>query len=233
MFLQLVFVSLLQLLFGLVFLLAGFRLFVLLMPLWGFFAGFLVTAQAIQELFGGGFLASISSWVFGFVVGALCAAAAYFFYYAAVTILCATVGYELGVGLMAGLGVVSGVVLFIVGLVVAAVLAATVIFFNLPRTFIVVLTALAGAGMILTGILLALGRVSLVELNWGIVGAFIRASWFWSLLYLALAAAGIVAQLRLPEEYLLEPYGQDELSRRMPVHGQLDGRSPSGRAPAV
>lgn len=233
MFLQIVFVSLLQLLFGLAFLLGGFRLFVLLLPLWGFFAGFLVTAQALQELLGGGFLASISSWVFGFVVGALCAVAAYFFYYAAVTILCATVGYELGVGLMAGLGVTSGAVLFIVGLIVAAALAAAVIVFDLPRAFIVALTALAGAGMLLTGVLLALGRVSLGELSWGIVGASIRASWFWSLLYLALAAVGIVVQMRTPEGYTLEPYGREELARRAPAHGHVDEHYPAGGAPAA
>jgi hypothetical protein len=81
MFFQIVFVALLQCLIGLGLCFAGYRLFVLLLPVFGFFAGFLVTAQAIQELFGGGFLATASSWVFGFVVGVLCALVAYFFYY--------------------------------------------------------------------------------------------------------------------------------------------------------
>ena len=56
-------------------------------------------------------------------------------------------------------------------MVVALVLAVAVIFLNLPQLFIIVLSALAGAGMILTGTLLALGRVSLTELNLGLVGA--------------------------------------------------------------
>jgi hypothetical protein len=209
MFFQIVFVSLLALLLGLAFCFAGFRLFVLLLPVWGFFAGFLVTAQAIQQLFGGGFLATTGSWVVGFLVGVVCAIAAYFFYYAAVAVLAATAGYELGVGLLSGLGVTSGVVLFLVGLVVAAALTAAVIFFNLPKLFIVVLTAGVGASLMLTGILLALGRISLVGLHWGLVGAFLRDSWFWSLVFIVIAAAGIAVQLLLPEGYTLEPYGQD------------------------
>src|SRR5437660_6546166 len=99
MFFQIVFISLLQFVLGLLLCFAGFRLFVILLPVFSFFAGFLLTAQAIQQLFGGGFLATASSWVFGFVVGLLCAAAAYFFFYAAVVILAASAGYELGVGL--------------------------------------------------------------------------------------------------------------------------------------
>jgi hypothetical protein len=209
MFFQIVFVSLLALLLGLAFCFAGFRLFVLLLPVWGFFAGFLVTAQAIQQLFGGGFLATTGSWVVGFLVGVVCAIAAYFFYYAAVAVLAATAGYELGVGLLSGLGVTSGVLLFLVGLVVAAVLTAAVIFFNLPKLFIVVLTAGVGASLMLTGILLGLGRISLTGLHWGLVGAFLRDSWFWSLVFIVIAAAGIAFQLLLPERYTLEPYGQD------------------------
>ncbi len=71
MFFQIVFVSLALLAFGALFCAVGFRLFVLLLPLYGFFAGFVVTAQSIQQLFGGGFLATTGSWVFGFFVGLL------------------------------------------------------------------------------------------------------------------------------------------------------------------
>jgi len=210
MFFQIVFVSLLQCLIGLGLCFAGFRLFVILLPVFGFFAGFLVTAQAIQELFGGGFLATTSSWVFGFVAGVIFAVVAYLFYYGAVVVLAATVGYEVGVGLMTGLGVNSGFVLFIVGAVVALVLAVAVVLLNLPQLFIIVLTALAGAGMILTGTLLALGRVSLTDLNLGLVGAFIRSSWLWSLVYLAIVAFGILVQLLLPEDLMMEPDRQEQ-----------------------
>jgi Domain of unknown function (DUF4203) len=165
MFIQIVFVSLLQLVLGLLLCFAGFRLFVLVLPVFSFFAGFLVTAQAIQQLFGGGFLATTSSWVFGFVIGVLCAVAAYFVYYAAIAILAVTAGYELGVGLMTGLGVNSSFLLFLIGLIVAVAVVAAAIVINLPKVLIVALTAEAGASLIVTGILLALGKVSLAALQ--------------------------------------------------------------------
>jgi len=98
---------------------------------------------------------------------------------------------------------------------------AAVVFLNLPKALIVALTAGAGASIILSGILLALGRISLAALTWGVVGAFIRASWFWFLVFLVLAGAGIAAQLLLPEEYTLAPYGTEELGSPPPMRRQL------------
>jgi Domain of unknown function (DUF4203) len=216
MFFQIVFASLLQILIGLALCFAGFRVFVLILPLIGFFGGFVVTAQAIQELFGGGFLATVSSWVFGFVVGVFCAVIAYFFYYAAIVVLAATFGYELGTGLLSGLGVSSGVLLFIVGLVMALALCVAVVLLDLPQLFIIALSALVGASMILTGILLALGRIPLADLKYGVVGAFIRDSWFWGLVYLAIAGAGIAVQIILPERYDLEPNWPEQMSPHAP-----------------
>jgi hypothetical protein len=205
-FIQIVFVALLQILLGLGLCFAGYRLFVALLPVFGFFAGFLITAEAIRELFGGGFLAITSSWVFGFVVGLFCAIASYLFYVAAVAVLAAAVGYELGIGVLAGFGVSSGILLFLVGVLVAIALTAVVFALDVPEILIVVVTAAAGASMILTGVLLALGRIPLEGLTWGVFGAFLRESWFWSLVFLAIAAVGILAQLRLPKDFALEPY---------------------------
>jgi hypothetical protein len=207
-FVQTVTVSLLALLLGLALCFAGFRFFVLLLPLWAFFAGFLVTAQAIQEVFGGTFLATISGWVFGFVVGVVCAVLAYFSYYAAVVVLAASAGYELGVGILSGLGVSAGVLLFLVGVILAAAVVVAVVYLNLPKVLVIALTAGVGASLILTGVLLALGQITLPTLTWGVVGDFIRSSWLWFLVFLVLMVAGIFAQLRLPEEYPVEPQPQ-------------------------
>jgi hypothetical protein len=98
-----------------------------------------------------------------------------------------------------------GFVLFLVGVLVAAAAVAAVIFHNLPKVLIVALTAGVGASLILTGILLALGRISLTALSLGIVGDFIRSSWLWFLVFIVLAVVGIFAQLRLPEEYMGAP----------------------------
>jgi hypothetical protein len=233
MFVQTVFISLLQVVLGLALCFAGFRLFVMVLPVLALFGGFLITAQVIQELFGGGFLISAGSWVLGIVVGLLCAVAAYYFFYAAVIVLAATVGYELGVGLMAGFGVNAGLLQFLVGVVVAAVVIAAVIFLNLPKVVIVALTAEVGATMILTGFLLAIGHISPAALHWGVVGAFIRDSWFWFLAFLAIAAAGIVVQLLLPEDFVPEPYSKEEVARRVSRQGQLAAHYPPWSARGV
>lgn len=214
MFFQTIFVSLMLLAFGAALCAAGFRLFVILLPVFGFFAGFLVTAQAIQELFGGGFLATTSSWVFGFFVGLIFAVVAYLFYYGAIVILAGTAGYELGVGLIAGLGVASGLLQFIVGFVVALAFAVGVVVFNLPRILIIVLTSLLGAGMILSGILVGLGRIPLVSLQYGFFGDFVHLSWFWTLVFLVIAGAGIAAQLYLSNRYTFQAYDEAEYYER-------------------
>lgn len=225
MFFQTVFVAVLAISLGLLVCFIGFRLFVILLPIWAFFAGFLATAQAIQQLFGGGFLATIGSWIFGLIVGLFFGLTAYFFYYAAIVILAATVGYELGIGVISGLGINSGFFQFIVGLAIAVILSVAIVVLNIPKVFIVVLTALGGAGMILTGILLALTRISLPDLTRGIVGAYLRGSWLWALVYLAIVALGIVTQMTLPAMYTLAPYGQELTSLQAPS-------TPTGSPPA-
>lgn len=243
MFLQTIFVSLVLLALGAALCAAGFRLFVIILPVFGFFAGFIVTAQAIQQLFGGGFLATTSSWVFGFFVGLVFAVVAYLFYYGAIAILAATVGYEIGAGIIAGLGISSGFLQFIVGLAVALAFAAGVIVFNLPRLLIVVLTSLIGAGMILSGILAGLGRIPLVALQYGVVGAFIRLSWFWSLAFLAIAAVGVTLQLLLASRFEFQPYDEEEYYQRTSTfepsvatpstQSDSSGSTPPAGAPAV
>lgn len=231
MFFQTVLVSLLMLSLGLATCFAGFRLFVILLPIWGFFAGFMVTAQGIQQLFGGGFLATVISWVAAVAIGALFAVMAYFFYYAAIVVLAATVGYELGVGLMIGFGVNTGFIQFIVGAILAAALSVAVVVFNLPRVFIVVLTALAGASIILTGVLVAFGVISLPALNMGLVGAFVRTSWFWFLAYVAIVVAGIAAQMAVPDAYRLSPYAQEQASFQAPTMSASTQPEPPYSAP--
>ena len=103
----------------------------------------------------------------------------------------------------------AGFLLFLAGVIVAAAVAAAVILLNLPKVLIVALTAEVGASLILTGILLAVGQLTLTALTWGVVGDFIRSSWLWFLVFVVLVFAGIVAQLRLPEAYTRAPQRQE------------------------
>ena len=72
---QLLCMGLIALTFGLVVIFGGYRLFLVLLPIWGFFVGFLLGAQAIQALLGEALLITVTSWIVGFVVGAIALAA--------------------------------------------------------------------------------------------------------------------------------------------------------------
>ena len=49
----------------------GYRLFLILLPIYGFFFGLGFGAHSVQALFGDGFLATTTSWVVGFFAGLL------------------------------------------------------------------------------------------------------------------------------------------------------------------
>ena len=69
---------------GLAFCFYGFRVFMVLLPIWGFFAGFLLGANAMTALFGDAFLATATGWVVGFLLGLLFAVLSYLYYWIAV-----------------------------------------------------------------------------------------------------------------------------------------------------
>jgi hypothetical protein len=204
MFFQIVLASLLIILMGLGLCFGGYRFFTILLPIWGFFAGFQFGATIFTNLFGQGFLSTVISWVIGLLVAIAAAALAYLFYAGAVILLAALVGYELGVGIMTWIGFKPGFIPFLVGLVFALGIGALAVFLRFPKLLIIGLTAFAGAGAILAGFFLALGRISLDSLRFGEVGAILRDSWLWGLLYLAIAAVGFAFQWRTTQNFILE-----------------------------
>jgi len=185
-------------LIGLAFVFAGFRFFLILLPIWGFFAGFVFGADIVTQLFGQGFLATTTSWVVGFVLAVVCALLSYLYYWFAVIFLGASAGYALGIGLMAWLGLHDGLFVFLVGLVFAAILVVAFIVLRVPKYLVLVATAFGGAFATLTGIALILGRVPLSDLSGGIVGSFVNdsLSWIWVVAAIVLGVAGLVYQMQ-------------------------------------
>ena len=89
---------------------------------------------------------------------------------------------------------------------------------------------MAGAGTLLAGIFLALGRLSLDNLRYGEVGALLRDSWFWGLLYLAIAALGFYFQWRTTQSYVLEEYTSENVFTSVGTSAAVDA-APSSTAP--
>jgi nitrite reductase/ring-hydroxylating ferredoxin subunit len=131
-------IGLLGLAVGLAFTFWGFRFFLILLPIWGFFAGFLFGAGGVTYLLGDGFLSTVLGWVVGFVIGLVFAVLSYLYYWVAVVLLGAAVGYAAGIGLMHWLNNGGGLLAFTVGVIGAIIVAAAVILLRVPKYLVIV-----------------------------------------------------------------------------------------------
>ena len=200
--------SLIALLFGLALTFGGYRLFLILLPIWGFFFGFGLGAQTLQVLFGVGMMATVTSWVVGFIVGAIFAVLSYLFYMVAVALLSGSFGYGLTVGLLTAIGMNFGFIVWAIGLVAGVVLAVVVIIFNIQKYAIIVITAVGGTSAIIFTLLAIFGNVTLVELLLGPVRLAIANSFWWLLFFLIVAGAGIVVQIMANRSYEIDSYNR-------------------------
>lgn len=64
---------------GALFLLWGYRIFLVLLPIWGFFGGFWFGAAGVSLFLGQGFLATATGWLVGFILGLIGALVSYSF----------------------------------------------------------------------------------------------------------------------------------------------------------
>ncbi len=199
-------VSLIALVVGLAICLNGYKWFLILLPIWGFFWGFALGAQGLQAVFGIGFLATVTSWVAGFVVGAIFAVLSYLFYLVAVALMAGSLGYGLGVGIMGLIGFDFGLITWLVAIVLAIVVAAVTIYFNLYKYVIIVTTAIGGAGMIVITLMFGYAGLTLAKLAENPIRLALQGSPLWTILFLVLAALGIVSQLATSRAFELEPY---------------------------
>lgn len=197
--------TIIALAFGTLVCFAGYRLFLVLLPIWGFFVGFALGAQTIQALFGDAFLGTVTSWVVGFVVAVIFAVLSYLFYFFAVIMIAAGLGYGLGTGIMTTF-MDMGVLPWIVGIVGAVVLVAVTIMFNLQKYVIIAATALGGALIAIGTLMLGAEGMAMVDLTDEPVRAMLNAGPLWAILFLGLAAAGIVIQLMSTRAYIPETY---------------------------
>lgn len=204
--LQVVFAALFAFLIGLAFLLYGYRLFLVMLPIWGFFAGFWLGAQTIAMLLGDGFLATTTGWVVGFGAGLLLAVLSYMFYFVGVAFVAAAFGAALGSGLMAALGFDAGFLVAVVAIVSALVAAGLTMLLNIQKYVIIVITALGGANAIVLSVLLLLGRVELGALQsaGSSIQPVLHDSFFWGLTWIVVTVFGLFWQIRSSSDYTFE-----------------------------
>ena len=166
------------------------------LPIWGFFAGFAFGAGLFAQLADERFLGTVLGWASGLVFALIFAVFAYLYYAVAVILAMAAFGFAIGSGLVVALGIDWNWIAVLVGLAVGAVLGLVSVFGNMPMIVLAVASSIAGAVSVVAGLMLLVGSLDSANFTQGTFTNAIQDSWGWYVLLVALALAGFVAQTR-------------------------------------
>ena len=152
--------GLLAIVAGAAMLVAGQFVLRLVIPVWGFFAGFAFGAGLVAELADERFLGTVLGWVLGLVFALVFAVFAYLYYYVAVTLAMGAFGFAIGSGLVVALGIDWNWVAVLVGLVIGVLVGLVSVFTNMPMIVLVVFSSIAGAIGVTAGLMLLFGSLA-------------------------------------------------------------------------
>jgi hypothetical protein len=221
-FFALAITAMIAMFFGFVLSFSGYRFFLILLPIFGFFYGFGLGAHSIQALFGGAFLATVTGWVIGFLVGVVFAVLSYLFYLFGVALIAGALGYSVGVGLMMAIGFDFGFLAWVVGIVLGIVCAVGAIALNIQKWIIVIATSLLGAGVIVGTFLFIFGGLPSAQVTQNPVRYTLQTSPFWLFIFFLIAGLGIAAQYATTRRLEIETYDRlsDMSSEPAPASGR-------------
>lgn len=185
---------------------SGLRVFFAMLPLIGMITGFFAGATLITNWLGDGFLATLTGWLVGAVIGVLFALVSYLWWYAGALLAAGGSGALLLSGLFSLFGVNNGTVLLIIAIVGAVAFVFLAMVLNLPIYIVLINTAILGAYGVVGGLLLIFNVKDLNEFEWGVARQIAHANWFWWIVWAVVVVAGMMSQLnlidriRMPEE---------------------------------
>jgi hypothetical protein len=168
----------------------------LVIPVWGFFAGFAFGAGLVADLADERFLGTVLGWVLGLVFAVVFAVFAYLYFYIAVILAMGAFGFAIGSGLVVALGIDWNWVAVLVGTAVGLVVALVSMFSNMPMIVLVIFSSFAGAVGVVGGVMLLVGSLNSADFTKGDFTNTVDNGWAWSLLLLVLAFVGILSQAR-------------------------------------
>jgi len=181
---------------GGVMLFAGQFVLRLVLPIWGFFAGFAFGAGLFAELANESFLGTALGWVSGLVFALIFAVLAYLYYAVAVILAMAAFGYVIGAGLIVALGIDWSWVAVLVGVVVGAIFGIVSVIGNMPMIVLAVASSIAGGVSVVAGLMLIVGAMDSADFTEGSIAEAVQTSWVWYVTVVVLALVGIVSQTR-------------------------------------
>lgn len=192
-----VIVGLLAVLIGAMFCFRGWLLLRVFIPIWGAFAGFLLGAGLVTSITDEGFLATVLGWVVGAVVALVFGLFAYLYFEVSVVLAMAAIGFSIATAVLVALGVTWSWVIILAGVLLATLLAMFAIVGNFPMAILTFLSAVAGAGTVVGGLMLLFGAVDLADFTSGATTERLAEDWWWYAIYVVLIISGIVSQSRL------------------------------------
>jgi hypothetical protein len=205
------FAGLVVIVFGLLLLTVGYRIFLALLPLIAFMVGLFTGMTLVHEITNEGFLTSLLSVAAGVGLAILFAALALLFWALGVIIALAGAGFAVGYALLPALGIDLPLVSILIGLLVGLAAGMAAVILRLPRALIIGLTSLWGAGGILAGAFTVLGTIGSDDLSFGGIHAVLAESPLWTLVWLVISAVGMVVQWQTTDDFVLTIPGTDGL----------------------
>jgi Domain of unknown function (DUF4203) len=202
--------------------LAGYRLFLILLPIYGFFFGLSFGAHSVQALFGDGFLSTTTSWVVGFFAGLLFAVLSYLFWAFAVALVAGSLGYALVAGFFGLFDVDLNALVWIIGVAVGVVFAIGAIALNLQKAIVIVATSLLGAWSVIGTFLFLFTSATPESIADDGVKIVLDDHPLWFLVFAAVAAFGMVFQFQVNRGYEMEQYDR---------WAEYTGAAPSSASP--
>lgn len=186
--------GLLAILAGGIMLFAGQFVLRLVLPIWGFFAGFAFGAGLVAGLADERFLGTVLGWVLGLVFAVLFAIFAYLYFAVAVILAMTAFGFAIGSGLVVALGIDWSWLAILVGVAVAAIIGLASVVGNMPMIVLVVFSSIAGAIGVVAGLMLLTGSLDSADFTRSAFTGKVEDSWGWYLALVVLAVLGVVAQ---------------------------------------
>lgn len=190
-------IGILAVLVGAVFCFRGYLAMRLVISLWGAFVGLSLGAAFVSAITGDGYFGTALGWAVAIILAVVFSVLAYLYYAVAVVLTMASVGFFVGTGVMAAVGVTWNWVIILVGVVVGVGLAILTLAMDLPAMLLVVVSALGGAIAIVAGVMLLAGKIRTVDFDTGTVTATADLQLWWYVMFVVLLVAGIFAQTRM------------------------------------
>jgi hypothetical protein len=203
-------VAALLIIVGIVATLNGYQMFRILLPIMGFLVGYGIGFSGLQAFLGAGVASTTVAILTGVLMGLLLTAISYFYFTLAVVVFGASLVASIFTFLGQAIGLrENGFIVLMLGIAGAIIGAGIVLRHGLQNSLVMYVSAGLGTGLILIGVLLGVGDLSMAELNrTGIlttIGSTVDQSFVWLLVWVGGTIIGANSQRSIMNSNLV-PY---------------------------